>query len=442
MNNRTRIATVLVVAAVAVGAAFAYAWQPALTALPGPPPASDDQALLARGARIASVGDCMVCHTAANGRPFAGGLPLDTPFGTIYSTNITPDAQTGIGSWSPEAFTRAMRAGVSRDGHLLYPAFPYPHFTRMTDDDIGALYAYLMARTPVQAPAKANRLTFPLGFRPLVAGWNLLFLQKGPLPAPATAQSEEWLRGRYLVEGAAHCAACHTPMNLLGAEKSGQPFAGNLIDGWEAPPLNALSRAPKPWTREQLVAYLRTGLASEHGAAAGPMLPVTRHLADVPESDVRAISTYLMGMQPAASSSGPADAPQAQPAKAASSDAVAAAASPAGQRTDAGAALFNGSCIGCHGAGAPMHTIGERPSLGLSTAVNADSSRNAIRLVLGGNPWEGSASAHYMPPFADVLTDEQIAEVLRYLRASYTQRPPWPGLQDEVAKLRKEAQPQ
>jgi mono/diheme cytochrome c family protein len=426
MNRRTRFATVLVVAAVAIGAAFAYAWQPAIAAVSGPPAPSDDRALLVRGSQVASAGDCMVCHTAANGKPFAGGLPLDTPFGTIYSTNITPDAGTGIGSWSLEAFTRAMRAGVSREGHLLYPAFPYPHFTRMTDEDIGALYAYLMARTPVQAPAKANQLTFPLGFRPLVAGWNLLFLEKGPLPAPSTAQSDDWLRGRYLVEGAAHCQACHTPMNLLGAEKGSRAFAGNLIDGWEAPPLNALSFAPKPWTQEQLVSYLRTGLASEHGAAAGPMLPVTQHLADVPESDVRAIASYIMGMQPA---------------PAASSDTVAATTAPAGQRVDAGAALFNGSCAGCHGGAAPMRSIGDRPSLGLSTAVNADSPRNAIHLVLGGNPWGGSASAHFMPPFADVLSDEQISEVLRYVRSRYTQRPAWPALQNEVANIRKEAQP-
>jgi mono/diheme cytochrome c family protein len=442
MNSRTKIAAVLVVAAVAIGAAFAYAWQPSIGALPNPPSPSDDQALLVRGSHVAGVGDCMVCHTAANGRPFAGGLPLKTPFGTIYSTNITPDAQTGIGTWSLEAFTRAMHAGVSRDGHLLYPAFPYPHFTRMTDDDLGALYAYLMARTPVQAPAKANQLIFPLGFRPFVAGWNLLFLEKGPLPAPATAQSDqsdEWLRGRYLVEGAAHCAACHTPMNLLGAEKGSRPFAGNLIDGWEAPALTALVHAPTPWTQEQLVSYLRTGLASEHGAAAGPMLPVTQHLGEVPESDVRAIASYIMGFQPP--SDAPAPQPAPQPEKTAASDSVAATAAPAGQRVDAGAALFNGSCAGCHGGAAPMRTIGDRPSLGLSTAVNADSARNAIHLVLGGNPWGGSASAHYMPPFADVLSDEQIAEVLRYVRSRYTQRPAWPELQNEVANIRKEAQP-
>ena len=430
MKSKFRIVALVVVLVAAVCAAGAYAWQPAIDALPQVPPVSDNPALLALGARIAAQGDCMVCHTAANGKPYAGGLPLKTPFGTIYSTNITPDAATGIGTWSLQAFTRAMRAGVSRDGHLLYPAFPYPHFTRMTDTDIRALYSYLMARTPADAPAPANRLTFPLGFRPLVAGWNLLFLQRGPLPPPATPQSVEWLRGQYLVEGAGHCAACHTPMNMLGAEKSSQAFAGNLIDGWDAPPLNALSSAPKAWTQEQLVAYLRTGLASEHGAAAGPMLPVTQHMADVPEADVQAIATYIRSLDATRD-------PPTQPAPFAPPAPVA-----PGQRVDAGAALFAGSCAGCHGAAAPMGTIGERPSLGLSTAVNADSPRNAIRLVLGGNPWSGSASAHYMPPFADVLSDAQIAELLRYVRAQYTPRPAWPALQQDVANIRKEAQPQ
>ncbi|QSI30396.1 c-type cytochrome [Variovorax sp. RKNM96] len=431
MKLRLWMATLAVIAAAAVGAG-AYAWQPSIDALPDRPVPSDNQALLAQGARIAAQGDCMVCHTSANGKPYAGGLPLKTPFGTIYSTNITPDTATGIGSWSLAAFERAMRSGVSRDGHLLYPAFPYAHFTRMTEEDVGALYAYLMARTPAESKPPANELVFPLGFRPLVAGWNLLFLQRGPLPAPATPQSAEWLRGQYLVEGAGHCASCHTPMNMLGAEKSGQAFAGNLIDGWEAPPLNALaSKSPKPWTREQLVAYLRTGLASEHGAASGPMRPVTEHMADVPEADVRAIATYILALDTkATASSASASTPTPAPTIAT-----------AGQRVDSGAALFAGACAGCHAATAPMGTIGERPSLALSTAINADSARNAIRTVLGGNPWNGSTPAHFMPPFADVLSDAQIAEVLTYVRASSTQRPAWPDLEKDVAHIRNEASP-
>ena len=224
-------------------------------------------------------------------------------------------------------------------------------------------------------------------------------------------------------------------MNMLGAEKSGQAFAGNLIDGWEAPPLNALaSKSPKPWTREQLVAYLRTGLSGEHGAASGPMRPVTQHMADVPEADVRAIATYILSLDTKAP---PPSAPTATAPTPTPPPAVAAA----GQRIDSGAALFTGACAGCHAATAPMGTISERPSLGLSTAINSDSARNAIRTVLGGNPWNGSTPAHFMPPFADALTDAQIAEVLAYVRASSTPRPAWPDLEKEVAHIRNEASP-
>jgi mono/diheme cytochrome c family protein len=411
-----------------IAAAAGYAWQPAIAPLPQAPAADTNQTLIAQGARVAELGDCMQCHTTQNGKPYAGGLPLATPFGTIYSTNITPDVETGIGSWTQEAFARALRKGVSRDGHLLYPAFPYPHFTHMTDDDVAALYAYLMARTPVHAPAKTNELTFPLNFRPLVAGWNFLFLDEGPLP-PATppqsaqSQSDAWLRGRYLVEGAGHCASCHSPMNALGAEKSGQAFAGGLIDGWDVPPLNTLAHARKPWTEAQLADYLRTGIASEHSAAAGPMQPVTHHLARAPESDIQAIATYLMSLQT------PAPAQPVAEATPSTADT---------QVLTAGAAIFNASCAGCHSAAAPMRTLGNRPALELGSTLNADSSRNAIQMVLNGNPWNGSSTAHYMPPFAGVLNDQQIADVLAYARATYAQRPAWPDLPARVAAIRKE----
>lgn len=416
-----------VAALVLLGAAgvMAYAWQPAIAALPpsaAPRPA--DAQLIARGARLAEAGDCMYCHTASHGAPFAGGVPIGTPFGTIYSTNITPDAQTGIGLWSLAAFTRALREGVSRDGHRLYPAFPYPHFTKMSDDDIAALYAYLQSRTPVDAPAHPNALRFPLNFRPLMIGWNWLFLTKGPLAPPAGTHTEAWLRGRYLVEGPAHCASCHTPMNAFGAEKADSPFAGGQIEGWNAPPLDALTHAPKPWTQAQLVSYLRTGIASEHGAAAGPMLPVTQHLANVPQADVEAMATYLISLQPPAATP---PTPTSPP-------------SPAEDSTQlhAGATLFAASCASCHAAGAPMQDIGNRPPLGLASALTADSPRNAIQWVLHGNPWNGSASAHYMPPFADMLDDQQIADILAYARVQYAQRPAWSDVARHAAAIRKE----
>lgn len=403
--------------------ALAYAWQPAIAAQPASATPPEDAQLIARGARLAEAGDCMYCHTAQHGEPFAGGLPINTPFGAIYSTNITPDSQTGIGLWTLAAFTRALREGVSRDGHLLYPAFPYPHFTKMSDEDIAALYAYLKSRTPVDSPAHPDALRFPLNFRPLMAGWNWLFLKKGPIAPPAETQSDAWLRGRYLVDGPAHCASCHTPMNAFGAEKSGSPFAGGQIDGWNAPPLNALTHAPRPWTEAQLAAYLRTGIASEHGAAAGPMLPVTQHLANLPESDVEAMATYLMSLQP------PAAAQPTTPAPAIDADAT---------RLHAGAMLFAASCASCHADGAPMREIGGRPPLGLSSVLTADSPRNAIQWMLHGNPWNGSASAHFMPPFADVLDDRQIADVLAYARVQYAQRPAWADVARRAAAIRKE----
>jgi mono/diheme cytochrome c family protein len=427
------IGAVVLLVLIVIGIVACTAWHPSIDPIQPPAPASFDAASVARGRQLAAVGDCMSCHTAAQGRPYAGGAPLQTPFGTLYSTNITPDAQTGIGAWSVAAFTRAMREGVARDGHLLYPAFPYPHFTHMTDADIQALYAFLMTRTPVNAKPPDNALHFPLNFRPLVAGWNLLFLDKGELPAAGAANDHDaqWLRGRYLVEGPGHCAACHTPMNMFGAERSGSPYAGGLIEGWNAPPLNALRSGPRPWTADQLSSYLRTGLAAEHGAAAGPMRVVTQQLADVNETDIRAMTTYLLALD-----ANPRGAPPAEQAAAAAAAPAAPADSPS---LRGGAALFSGSCASCHGAEAPMRTLGDRPSLALSSTVNQADPRNMINLILQGIPAEPGSPA-YMPPYDHMLTDAQVADVANYVRTTIAHQPAWTGLQDNVAAIRKEAQ--
>jgi mono/diheme cytochrome c family protein len=430
MRKSRRIGFItLGLAGVAIACAIGYARQPTIAPLSTLVPTRADEALLVRGEQVAELGDCMYCHTAKRGEPFAGGMPLNTPFGVIYSTNITPDPETGIGRWPLEAFRRALREGVSRDGHLLYPAFPYPHFTKMDDSDIAALYAYLMSRAPVTEPPRPNSLVFPLNFRPLMAGWNLLFLTEGELPTPSRSQSAAWLRGRYIVEGSGHCASCHTPMNAFGAEKGSEALAGGLIDGWNAPPLNALSHTPKPWTQVQLVDYLRKGLATEHGAAAGAMLPVTQELANAPESDINTIATYLMSLQPP-----PAPARSA----AASPGALKTADNANTQAIGTGETLFASSCAGCHANGAPMRVIGDRPALGLSSVLTSDSSRDAIQLVLRGNPWNDSASTHYMPPFADVFDDDQIADVLAYLRIQYAHRPLWEDVSQTTAAIRKE----
>ena len=214
------IGSIIAVAVIAVAiAAAAIVWRPAIAAIEPPAPQSFDSALVKRGRDLAAIGNCNDCHTVRGGQDFAGGLPVPTPFGTIYSSNITPDAETGIGRWSEAAFRRAMQSGVDRDGRHLYPTFPYDHFTHVSDEDDRALYAYLMTRPPVHAPARDNQLSFPFDQRAVVAGWKLLFPAPRHLSGP-TSQSAEWNRGAYLVEGLAHCGACHTPRNALGAESA------------------------------------------------------------------------------------------------------------------------------------------------------------------------------------------------------------------------------
>jgi mono/diheme cytochrome c family protein len=392
-----------------------------------------DTALLKHGANLAAIGDCVVCHTANRSAPFAGGRPLDTPFGTIYSTNITPDRKTGIGDWTLSDFTRSMRRGVARDGHLLYPAFPYPHFTHMTDTDIAALYVYLMSRDAVQSTAPANRLMFPFSVRPLIAAWNLFFLHpgveangeaNGEAPAEPATHDAQLIRGKYLIDGPAHCAACHTPMNLLGAEKRGDAFDGNVIEGWEAPALTTLLSAPEPWTRDQLAAYLRTGFADQHGAAAGPMRAVTQSLTNASDADINAMATYLLSLQkPAEASPGTTQ----QTAQANTNN------------ISNGATLFSAACASCHATNAPMTTLGSRPSLALGTAVNAPDPRNTLRMILDGIPTDRSTRAAFMPGFADTFTNAQIADLAAYLRSNFSSQPAWTLDDASVERLRKES---
>ena len=280
----------LCAAVLGVGAAI-MPWR-AIAPIARPDTSVFSQATIDRGKQLAALGDCMVCHTAENGIVNAGGRPLETPFGTIHSTNITPDVATGIGAWSYPAFERAMREGIHRDGRHLYPAFPYTHFAKATDADLQALYAFLMAQAPVKVETPKNELAFPFNLRPLLAGWNALFHQADTFK-PDPSKSELWNRGAYLVEGLGHCSACHSPRNALGAEKANAYLAGGTAEGWEAPPLTSLSHAPIPWSENELFAYLRTGESRFHGVAAGPMAPVVKELAAMPEQDIRAMAHYL-----------------------------------------------------------------------------------------------------------------------------------------------------
>ena len=407
---RPLLPIIALVAIAIVGAGFAsIARHPAIA--PVDPPAVD-RGLVARGAALAALGDCAVCHTAAQGAAYAGGRKLATPFGAIYSSNITPDAETGIGRWSLAAFVRAMRRGVDRAGHNLYPALPYDHFTRVTDEDLAALYAFLMAGPPVRATKPANELPFPLSWRPLLAGWNLLFLDDRRY-RPDPGHDAAWNRGAYLVDGLGHCGSCHTPRNAFGAERAGQALAGGVAEGWSAPAL-----AGAPWTEASLYSYLRSGLDAHHGAAAGPMAPVTWNLARAPDADVRAMAAYL------AAHAGPADHPPAEAA--------------AAMADSPGAAIFAGACASCHGAASPM-TANGAPSLALGSAIQASDPGNALQVVLNGIRPEYYRAGPQMPGFKTILRDDQLVELATYLRARFApDQPAWTDLQDAIRHIRTE----
>lgn len=411
-------------------AATALPWRAEIAPIAPPAAGTWSAATLERGRLLASAGDCAVCHTSAGGVTNAGGLAMQTPFGTLYSSNITPDPETGIGNWSYPAFERAMRDGISRDGKHLYPAFPYTAFRNIDDADMQALYAYLMSQTPVKQVQPANALRFPFNMRPLMAGWNALFLRKGEVQAQPQ-QSAQWNRGQYLVNGLGHCAACHSPRNLMGAEKGGASFlAGGLVDGWEAPALNSLSKAPTPWTEDQLFNYLSTGYSDAHGVAAGPMGPVVSELAKLPRTDVRAMAVYL------ASLNGSAEAASTMPAPTVAAQKVTVATvSP--QSLSNGQRVFEGSCQGCHADGLGPKLFGVSPSLATNTNVHSALPDNLIKVIQQGIAKPATADLGYMPGFKDSLSNTQISDLAAYLRSRFApNEPQWTGLQDKVAYLK------
>jgi mono/diheme cytochrome c family protein len=404
----------LLLAAVGVSAACLVAAGDAPPPGPGTRP---DRATIDNGRVLASLGNCNVCHTVEGGATFAGGRPLATPFGTLYSTNITPDPATGIGRWSIEDFRRAMREGVAPDGRQLYPAFPYDHFARVDLRDIDAIYAYLMTREGVRASVPPNALRAPFGTRPLIAAWKLMYFHPEPI-VPDPSQSPEWNRGRYLVEGLAHCGACHSPRNAMGAEQNNRGLSGGDTDGWHAPALDETSVAPTRWTVDALVIYLRDGFDERHGASRGPMAPVTRNLANVPEADVRAISVYIASLAGRStlgpSLAGTREGPTVTPGSA------------------EGALLYEGACASCH----------DRTLSGVqlenSTAVTDVVPTNIIRVITDGLSSIDGEPSRAMPGFRGAFTSEQTAALVRYIRARYSRASPWPDVEAEVSKVRAE----
>jgi nicotinate dehydrogenase subunit B len=412
------------VAAMVSFAALALPWR-SIAPIMRPDPSTYSAAAIAKGQQLAALGDCAVCHTQAGGAINAGGRAIETPFGIIYATNITPDPETGIGAWSYPAFERAMREGIHRDGKHLYPAFPYNHFAKTTDADLQALYAYLMAQPAVKLVSPESKLAFPFNLRPLMAGWNALFHDSATF-APDPAQSAAWNRGAYLVEGLGHCGACHSPRNALGAEKPNAYLAGGFAEGWEAPPLTSLSHAPIPWSEDELFAYLRTGESRFHGVAAGPMAPVVKDLAALPDDDIRAMAVYLDSFN--ANAIGKAE-QQALAAQFETSTAP-------GLASSVGAQLYQGACAVCHEVGgAPL--FGSRPSLALNSNLHSAVPDNLVQVILHGIAAPVSSDLGYMPGFKDSFDDRQIAELVSWLRQQFApDKPPWTDMDVAISRAR------
>ena len=410
----------------------ALAWPVLSVAAPASP--ADAAALVERGAYLARLGDCIACHSAPGGKAFAGGLPMKTPVGTIYSTNITPDVATGIGRWTASQFEGALRRGLSRDGHNLYPAMPYPSYAKMRDDDVDALYAYFMKGVaPVRQANRPADMGFPLDMRWPLKLWNLFFL-RGASYIDQPGRSAEWNRGAYLTQGLGHCGACHTPRGFAFQEKAlaedgASYLAGAELDGWFASNLRGEPRAGLGrWNRADLQAFLRVG-ANRHASAFGPMTEVvnnsTQHMS---EGDLRAMSTYLLSLPGA----GPGGGRNASAAPA--TVAVARLAAPGGAR------LYGQYCANCHGVqgqgAAPwLAPLAGNPNLGapsVSSLINV-TLNGSHALVIGGVP-----AAYPMPAFGALLGDRDMAQLLSFARAAWGQGATGVTA-TEVAKVRRQS---
>lgn len=401
-----------------------------------------------RGRYLAKAGDCISCHTGASGVPFAGGLPMATPFGTIVSTNITPDKTAGIGDYTEADFARALREGVRRDGKHLYPAMPYPSFARLQDDDMHALYSYFQKGVaPSATRPPATDLPWPFSMRFLMAGWNMLYLDKGTYQ-PDASRSAEWNRGAYLVQGLGHCADCHTPRSLLGGlkadtERKGDSYmAGALIDGWLAQPLRHGSQpTAAQWSTEDLVTYLKTGRTA-HTAAFGPMSQVVENSTQyLSTKDLSSIAEYLQSLGAPPGSASPTVSPQAA-VVAAADKAPATQALRAGTVESTGAMVYLNNCSACHrssGTGA-NDTF---PALAGNSVMMANDPTSVIRMVLQGSArpsTDQSPAALAMPGFGQRLTDANVVDLLNFTRSSWGNSAA-PVTAAQVATVRKSMAP-
>ncbi|HEX2528969.1 MAG TPA: cytochrome c [Geminicoccus sp.] len=357
-----------------------------------------DAALVQRGEYLARAADCMPCHTAPGGKPYAGGLALNTPFGALYSVNITSDPTTGIGGWTFEQFKGALHDGIRADGAYLYPAMPFDAYTKIPDEDLKALWAYVQTIPPVEAPNPENQLGFPFNIRMGMLAWRELFFAPEYFQ-PTAGKSDQWNRGAYLVEALGHCSDCHSPRNIMGAIKGKEQFTGSEIDGFYAPALTSAALA-KNWTEASLVTFLKTGSAPGKTTVFGPMAEVVQHsTSQLTDADLSATVAYLMDSPP------PPDAPRPQQLSPLPADVYQQA-----------SRLYVDQCAGCH---QPHGTglAGSVPPLQGNPAVTAAEPYNVMMAVLQGLPPGGAYGA--MPSFAGRLSDQQVADLTNYVRTSW-----------------------
>ena len=381
------------------------------------PDTNPDAARLRRGQYLVAAGDCMSCHLRPGGEAFSGGLGLNTPFGTIYSSNITSDPETGIGGWTEEQFYRAMHEGIGARGENLYPAFPYPWFRNVPREDTDAILAYLKTTPPVRYTPPQNELHFPMGFRFLVKGWNLLHLKEAEFQ-PDPARGPAWNRGAWLVNGPGHCSGCHTAKGSLGADERARAFFGGDLDSWVAPDLTPNKRSGLgAWGAQDVADYLKSG-RNAHAAAGGPMADVVTYSTSfLTDADREAISTYLQSL-PASPAQTPAN-PQAG-------------------TMQRGAAIYSDACTGCHlegGSGQP----GYFPPLKSDAMLQQSDPTGLLHLILAGSRIGTSASRPSpltMPSFAWKLSDQEVADVATYIRNSWGNEAGAVTV-DEVTRLRK-----
>jgi mono/diheme cytochrome c family protein len=370
-----------------------------------------DRALIDKGAYLARAGDCIACHTKPEGELFAGGRPMLTPFGTLYTSNITPDSETGIGTWSADQFYAMMHTGRFPDGGLLYPAMPFGSYTKVTRADSDAIFAFLRSIPAVKQPNRPHDLRFPYNNRSLILGWRTLYFNEGEYK-PDPKQSDEWNRGAYLVEGLGHCAMCHTAINALGGSSDSEAFQGGLIpmQNWYAPSLTSNKEAGLgDWNLQEITDYLKTGI-SARGAVYGPMAEVVYNsLQYMTDADTHAMAVYLKSL-------GQGSPPGAARATVTSSE--------GSLLLTLGKTIYDRECASCHGAqglGKPPHY----PPLAGNQSIQMSSAVNPIRMVLnGGFPpgTTGNPQPYGMPPFAQSLSDDEVAAVVTYIRTAWGNR--------------------